>query len=115
MANVSLAGGAVVSNGSYTSQTLTAASTVSVDPTLGAIVKLTPAQAETLNAVNVAEGQQVILVVTTSGTTSYTLTFGTNFKSTGTLATGTVDAKTFVVKFVAVGSNLVEVARTTAQ
>lgn len=115
MPNVNLAGGAVDSNSLLVAATLTAGATVSVDPTAASVASLTPAQNETLNAVNVQDGQLYVLVVKASGTTSYTLTFGTNFKSTGTLATGTVDAKTFVVTFVGVGTNLVEVSRTAAQ
>lgn len=114
MSNVTLAGGAVNSNGMFNSQVLTPAATISLDPTAGAIATVVPAQAETINAVNVAVGQVLHVVVTTSGTTSYTLTFGTGFKTTATLATGTADAKTFVLSFVAVGSTLVEVARTAA-
>ena len=54
-------------------------------------------------------------VVTTSGTTSsFTITFGTNFKTTGTLATGTVTAKVFTVSFIGDGSNMCETSRTTA-
>jgi len=50
----------------------------------------------------------------TSGTTSYTMTFGTGFKTTGTLATGTVTAKTFVLNFISDGTSLIETSRTTA-
>jgi hypothetical protein len=59
-------------------------------------------------------GRQYHFIITTSGTTSYTLTFGTNFKSTGTLATGTTTAKVFVITFVYDGTNLNEVSRTAA-
>jgi len=93
---------------------LTAGSTVTLSCALGDVFTLTPAQTETINATNLTAGQRVSLVITTSGTTSYTLTFGTNFKTTGTLATGTVSAKVFVVAFVSDGTNLNEVARTTA-
>lgn len=94
---------------------LTAGSTVAVDASLGGVFTLTPGEDETINVSNVVNGTRLVLVVTTSGTTSRTLTFGTNFKSTGTLATGTTSAKTFVVEFVAVGGTYVEVSRTAAQ
>ncbi|MDP2941988.1 MAG: hypothetical protein Q8O36_00520, partial [Candidatus Omnitrophota bacterium] len=71
-------------------------------------------EAENISASNLTAGQKINLVITTSGTSSFTLTFGSNFKSTGTLATGTVSAKVFVVSFVSDGTNLNEVARTTA-
>ncbi len=95
--------------------TLTAGAVVSVDPNLGSVFKLTPGEDETLNAASVpSAGQRISLVVTTSGTTSRTLTFGTNFKSTGTLATGTTTAKVFTVNFVSDGVNWNETSRTTA-
>jgi len=99
---------------STTVSALTAGSTVTLNSALGDVFTLTPAQAETINTTNISAGQRVNLVVTTSGTTSYTLTFGTNFKSTGTLATGTTTGKVFVVSFVSDGTNLNEVSRTTA-
>jgi hypothetical protein len=73
----------------------------------------TPDQAATVNASNVTNGQSVFLVITTSGTTSFTITFGTNFKSSGTLATGTTDGAIHIIEFLASGGNLVEVNRTT--
>lgn len=97
---------------------LTAGTTVSIDPTLLGIVNgvftLTPAQNETINAASVVAGMRMALVITTSGTSSFTLTFSTNFKTTGTLATGTVSAKVFVIDFICDGTNWNEVARTTA-
>ena len=94
--------------------TLASAATVAFAPTT-VVTKHTPSQSETINfAAPGAAGTEIFLEVITSGTTSYTLTFGTNTKTTGTLATGTADAKTFVVSFVSDGTNWVETARTTA-
>ena len=96
---------------------LTAASTVSYAPAASvSCSKLTPAQDETIDAVTTGaiSGRAYYLVVTTSGTTSYTLTFGTAFKTTGTLATGTVTGKAFVIQFVFDGTSFNEVSRTTA-
>jgi hypothetical protein len=42
------------------------------------------------------------------------MTFGTGFKSKGTLATGTVTAKTFAIEFISDGTNLIETGRTVA-
>lgn len=97
--------------------TLAAGATPSFAP--GAVINLytlTPAENETIAGVTTGAipGKRYGLKVLTSGTTSYTLTFGANFKSTGTLATGTTDAKTFMVEFVFDGTNFVEVSRTTA-
>ena len=80
----------------------------------GAIKRITPTGDCTFNATGGRLGQECSFVVTTTGTSARTLTFGTNFKSTGTLSTGTVDAKTFSVSFIYDGTNWVETARTTA-
>lgn len=96
---------------------LTSATTISVSPSdTVSMLTLTPAHTATLNAVASAGvvGRRYTLVITTSGTTSYTLTFGTAFKSTGTLATGTTTAKVFVITFAFDGTNFNEVSRTTA-
>jgi hypothetical protein len=77
---------------------------------------LTPAEDETIagTVTGAVPGRQYTLIVLTSGTTSRTLTFGANFKTTGTLATGTTTAKYFVINFVYNGSLFVETGRTTA-
>ena len=93
---------------------LTAGSTVAIDTSKGSVFTLTPAQAETITASNLIAGQIVTLIIVTSGTNTYTLTFSTGFKTTGTLATGTADAKTFVLQFISDGSTLYEISRTTA-
>lgn len=80
----------------------------------GGIKTITPSGNCTFNATGGFAGQRITFIITTSGTTSYTLTFGTNFKSVGTLATGTVTAKVFTVSFVYSGSAWVEEGRTTA-
>lgn len=59
-------------------------------------------------------GQLYIFRFVTSGTTSYTTTFGTGFQTTGTLASGTTTAKTFNVFFYSDGQKLSELSRTTA-
>lgn len=101
----------------YSTKTaLTPAAAVTVNSTLGNFFTLTPGEDETINATTVgAQGQVLIIKVLTSGTTSRTLTFGTNFKSTGTLATGTTTAKTFMIAFLSDGTNYVELFRTAAQ
>jgi hypothetical protein len=112
-------GGASVTGrfvGYSTKTALTPAATVTLASTGGNFFTLTPGEDETINATTVGvQGQLLFLEVVTSGTTSRTLTFGTNFKSTGTLATGTTSAKTFMLQFLSDGTNYVEVTRTTAQ
>lgn len=97
--------------------TLTSASTISFAPGVSSSAfKLTPAHTATINGVKTGAvaGRSYFFVITTSGTTSYTLTFGTNFKTTATLATGTTTAKVFVLTFIYDGVNFNEVSRTAA-
>jgi hypothetical protein len=78
------------------------------------VITITPTGACTFNASGGVAGQRVTFLVTTSGTTSFTLTFGTNFKAVSTLATGTTTAKKFCVSFVYVGTTWTEFSRTAA-
>lgn len=93
---------------------LTPGTTVALDASLGPIYTLTPAQAETINASNCVSGRHFNLIITTSGTSSFVLTFSTNFKAAGTLSTGTVTAKVFQVSFMCNGTTAVEEGRTIA-
>lgn len=90
----------------------TGAMTVPMD---ASVKTITPSGNCTFNASGGVAGQLVTFVVTTSGTTSRTLTWGTNFKTVGTLATGTVTARTFCVTFRCTnGTQWVEISRTAA-
>lgn len=92
--------------------TKTGTITVSMD---GALKTITPTGACTFNANGGVLGQTCSFVVTTSGTTSYILTWGKNFKTIGTLATGIVTAKKFTITFICIdGTNWVEISRTTS-
>ncbi|HEX7313294.1 MAG TPA: hypothetical protein VF297_05210 [Pyrinomonadaceae bacterium] len=98
-----------------TKTALTAGATVTVSSTTGNFFTLTPGEDETINATTVgAQGQVLIIKVTTSGTTSRTLTFGTNFLSAGTLATGTTSGKVFQIAFLSDGTTYTELFRTGA-
>lgn len=77
-------------------------------------VQVTPNATGSFTTTVPVVGTLCTLIVLTSGTTSYTMTFGTGFKSTGTLATGTVTARRFVFQFVSDGTSLIEVSRTVA-
>ena len=59
-------------------------------------------------------GTTARVIIVTSGTTSRTVTFGTGFKATTTLVTGTISARRFVVTFVSDGTQLLETSRTLA-
>lgn len=87
---------------------------VTLTPSAGMVYTDTPTGTTTINAASAPAGQPIWLVVTTSGTSSFTITFGTNFKTTGTLATGTVSGKVFTMAFISDGTNFNEVARTVA-
>lgn len=87
--------------------------TVSMDFSLGMVYTITPTGTVTLNATNCASGKQAIVIVTTSGTSSFTITPSTNFKGTA-LATGTVTAKTFGWSFVCNGTTAVQQGAVTA-
>lgn len=76
---------------------------------------LTPTGDCTINATGVVAGKKYYLTVLTSGVTSRTLTFGTGFKTTGTLATGVVSGKYFVMEFYSPDTtNIIELTRTAA-
>lgn len=62
--------------------------------------KITPSDDctfQTSTAANI--GDELTIVVTTSGTTSFTMTFDSHFLATGTLTTGTVSGAKFTVTF----------------
>jgi hypothetical protein len=78
------------------------------------VVRVTPTASATYTTTVPAAGAICVLSILTSGTTSRTITFGTGFKATGTLATGTTSARYFNITFVSDGSFLIEMSRTVA-
>lgn len=80
----------------------------------GDLFTLTPTGNVTLSASSPAAGAEITLIITTSGTSSFNITPAGIIKSQGVLATGSVTAKTFAMKFVCDGTSLIEVSRTTA-
>lgn len=68
----------------------------------------------TLTTTVPAAGTQATVVIVSVGASSRTVTFGTGFASTGTLATGTDADRRFVVQFISDGTRLLEASRTTA-
>lgn len=115
MGKITIANGAVVGAAQATVVTLTAGATPAIDATLGSLFTLTPGEDETITVTGGVSGEDLTLRVLTSGATSRTLTFGTGFSTTGTLATGTTTAKVFVVRWVHDGTQFREVSRTAAQ
>jgi hypothetical protein len=94
--------------------TLTNGSPVTVAFGSNNLYTLTPNISQTLNATGGIAGGYYSFIFTTSGTTSYTLTFGTNFKTAGTLSTGIVSGKVYVITFICDGTTFYEVSRTVA-
>jgi hypothetical protein len=77
-------------------------------------VKVTPTATATLTTTVPAAGTHCHVIVLTAGTTTFTLTFGTGFKPSATLVTGTVAARVFVLSWISDGTSLYEVSRTAA-
>jgi hypothetical protein len=99
--------------GSAATPATTGAQTINMT---ASVITITPTGAVTFNASGGSVGQIATFAITTAGTTSFVMTWGTNFKSVGTLATGTVAGKIFAVTFVSTtGTQWIEVARTAAQ
>lgn len=104
-------------NGGISASAATSATTgtMTVNMTTS-MITITPTGACTFNASGGVAGQVITFLVTTSGTTSFVLTFGTNFRKVGTLATGTTSARFFSVTFICInGTTWQEIARTAAQ
>jgi hypothetical protein len=77
-------------------------------------VKVTPTGNATYTTTVPAAGQRRTLIILTSGASSFTITFGSGFKPTATLATGATTARVFVVSWASDGTNLYEASRTAA-
>lgn len=88
---------------------------VSLNPALGNVFTITPSGAASILAASTPLSAEITLIITAPGTTSHVITFdSSNFKSTGTLAVGTVAGKSFVMKFISDGIFFYEVSRTVA-
>lgn len=107
---------AAISGSSYVKGGFTAHAAGTTAMALGTnkAVSVTPNASATLTTTVSPAGSTASIIVVTSGTTSYALTFGTGFVTTGVLNTGTVSGKTFVIDFVSDGTNMIEKSRTTA-
>lgn len=77
-------------------------------------VKVTPSGSVTLTTTVPAGGTHCHVLLVQSSTSAKTITFGSGFKPTGTLALGTTASRVFVVGWVSDGSNLYETGRTAA-
>jgi hypothetical protein len=88
--------------------------TLAQDLAVNINTQLTVTANRTLTTTVPAAGVMCSVTLISSGTTSYTVTFGTGFKPVSTLATGTTTARAFTVSFRSNGTNLREYARTAA-
>jgi len=88
-----------------------AAGTTSFDFRTTNVFRVSPSATATYTASVGPAGQTAAIIFLSSGTTARTITFGTGFKSVGTLSTGSVTAKYFTVNFVSDGSNMIETSR----
>ena len=77
-------------------------------------VRVTPTGTATFTSTVPAAGIRSTIMILTSGASSFTITFGTGFRTTGTLATGTTTARYFMLSFISDGTVLVETSRTAA-
>jgi hypothetical protein len=93
--------------------TLTPSAAITLDCSLGNNFNLTVGHTGTLNATNLVAGETVRVNVTAVGS-SYVITPTTNFKSSGTLTTGAVAGKQFILQYYSDGTNLIEENRTAA-
>lgn len=97
-------------------QSPTEAATMSIDPSIAPIFRWTPTQAETINVTSPGKPfELLVFLIDAVGGSSFTVTFGTNLRSTGTLATGTSTGKRFLVAFMSDGTTWSEFTRTAAQ
>jgi len=95
---------------------LTSAAVIALDVRSAPAFKLTPGVALQINASDGGKPlEELTFFIDTVGASSYVVTFGTNFRSTGTLATGTVTLQRFVLRFVSDGIVWSEVSRTAVQ
>jgi hypothetical protein len=111
----SVRGTSLVSNSVITDGFITHANgTLALAFATDGVAQVTPNATGTFTTTVPAAGTRCTLIVLTSGTTSYTMTFGTGFKTTGTLATGTVSARYFIFQFISDGTSVIEASRTVA-
>lgn len=109
--------GATTLTGAHTEGSQFTTKLITLDPTtpitvncaLGNTFFLTPTQNATLTASNCNGGQPVDLIIKTSGTTQYTLTFSTGFKhSPTTQNTGVTTGKYYMFHYISDGTNIIQ-------
>ena len=79
--------------------------------TLGNLFTYTPTQSATVSITGSTAGQPIYIVETSGAVTSYTTTFGTGFKSAGTMTSATVVGNVKTITFISDGTNVNEIGR----
>lgn len=92
---------------------LTHIADLNITATAGTVFTLTPTADTNLHAFSGKEGQPLSVVITSRGH-DYSVTFSTNFRSTGRLALGS-NSRVYSVSFVNDGTDFIETGRTGAQ
>jgi uncharacterized protein YjbI with pentapeptide repeats len=98
------------SNGYFTTATTDTALNFSNNE----VVYQEPSATKTLTTTVPPAGTVRTLILKQTNTTAKTMTFGTGFKTTGTLALGTTANRWFTLIFVSDGTRLIQIARSTA-
>ena len=88
--------------------------TTAIDLSNYETVIVTPTATATYTTTSGTAGYRATLIILTTCTTSRNITFGTGFKTTGTLATGTTSARYFALSFISDGTTWIETSRTVA-
>lgn len=104
----------VVAPGGFSEYRIAGTSQTVFDYRTTNVYQKTPNSTQTYTANVPQKGERRTMIILTSGTTSYTITFGSGFKTTGTLATGATSARRFIIEFVSDGTYLIETSRTVA-
>lgn len=104
----------VIANNTLPQYFTTTTTATVVDLENNEVVYQAPSASKTLTTPIPPAGTQRVLILFQSNTTAKTITFGTGFKTTGTLALGTVANRRFTLIFVSDGTSLIQIARSTA-
>lgn len=87
---------------------LATSGTIAVPMTSADVFTIIPSGACTFTTTSFLIGKRVTFMIKTNGTTARILTWGTGFKASTTLSTGTVSGKYFTVTFICNGTYWIE-------
>ena len=95
-----------------TSTAVTASGATAIDASLNNVFAVNVTATTTVSISNHLPGQVITFIVAGGGSGNPVMTFGTGFKSTGTLTC--TDAATFTISFISNGTSVFQIARSTA-